>query len=46
MAPKIGRHFSNKLILKLKLSKNVFDKKGGPKLIFFEKDSDVFDIEN
>ena len=28
--PKIKRHFSNKSILKLKLSKNVFFKKRGP----------------
>jgi hypothetical protein len=33
--PKFRRQFSNKSILKLKLSKNVFNKKCGPKLIFF-----------
>ena len=32
---KIGRHFSNKAVLKLKLVKNAFYKKGAPKLIFF-----------
>ena len=51
MSPKIRRHFSNKVILKLNLSKNVFYKKCGPKLVFFngkrnEKDWDVFDVEN
>ena len=35
--PKIKHHFSNKIILKLKLSKNVFYKKCGPKLIFFNE---------
>ena len=44
---KIGRHFSNKAVLKLKLAKNAFYKKGAPKLIFFnekkiQKDSDDF----
>ena len=34
---KIRRHFSNKMILKLKLSKNIFYKKCGPKLIFLNK---------
>ena len=34
---KIGRHFSNKAVLKLKLAKNAFYKKGAPKLIFFNK---------
>ena len=40
---KIGRHFSNKAVLKLKLAKNAFYKKGAPKLIFFnEKKSERF----
>ena len=44
---KIGRHFSNKAVLILKLAKNAFYKKGLPKLIFFnekkiQKDSDDF----
>ena len=44
---KIGRQFSNKAVLKLKLAKNAFYKKGAPKLIFFnekknQKDSDDF----
>ena len=44
---KIGHHFSNKAVLKLKLAKNAFYKKGAPKLIFFnekknQKDSDDF----
>ena len=44
---KIGRHFSNKAVLKLKLAKTAFYKKGAPKLIFFnekkiEKDSNKF----
>ena len=44
---KIGRHFSNKAVLKLKSEKNAFYKKGAPKLIFFDefffrKDSDDF----
>ena len=34
---KIGRHFSNKAVLKLKLAKNAFYKKGAPKLIFFNE---------
>ena len=42
VSPKIRCHFSNKIILKLKLSKNLFYKKCGPKLIFFND----FDIEN
>ena len=32
---KIGRHFRIKAVLKLKLAKNAFYKKGVPKLIFF-----------
>ena len=32
---KIGRHFSNNVVLKLKSAKNAFYKKGVPKLIFF-----------
>ena len=48
---KIGRHFSNKAVLKLKLAKNAFYKKGAPKLIFFNeiffrKIRMIFDIEN
>ena len=47
---KIGRHFSNKAVLKLKLAKNAFYKKGAPKLIFFNeflfrKIWMIFDIE-
>ena len=34
---KIRRHFSNKAVLKLKLAKNAFYKKGAPKLIFFNE---------
>ena len=34
---KIGRHVSNKAVLKLKLAKNAFYKKGAPKLIFFNE---------
>ena len=37
VSPKIRRHFSNKTFFKLKLSKNVFYKNCGPKLIFNEK---------
>jgi hypothetical protein len=48
---KIGRHFSNKAVLKLKLANNAFYKKGAPKLIFFNKKKFrkirmIFDIEN
>ena len=48
---KIGRHFSNKVVLKLKSAKNAFYKKGVPKLIFFNeiffrKIRKIFDIEN
>ena len=44
---KIGRHFSYKAVLKLKLANNAFNKKGASKLIFFneiffQKDSDDF----
>ena len=44
---KIGRHFSDIVVLKLKAAKNAFYKKGLPKLIFqnetfFQKDSDDF----
>ena len=35
--PKIGHHISNKMISKLKLSKNVSQKTCGPKLIFFNE---------
>ena len=34
---KIGHHFSNKVIQKLILSKNVNNKKCAPKLVFFNK---------
>ena len=48
---KIGRHFSNKVILKLILSKNVNNKECAPKLVFFNekkmrKIRKIFDIEN
>ena len=48
---KIGRHFSNKVVLKLKSAKNDFYKKGALKLIFFNeiffrKIRMIFDIEN
>ena len=34
---KIGRHFSNKVGLKLKSAKNAFYKKGAPTLTFFNE---------
>ena len=34
---KIGLHFSKKAVIKLKLAKNAFHKKGAPKLIFFNE---------
>ena len=34
---KIRRHFSNKVVYKLKSAKNAFYKKGAPKLIFFNE---------
>ena len=34
---KIGRHFDNKVVLKLKSAKNAFYKKGALKLIFFNE---------
>ena len=48
---KIGRHFSNKAVLKLKLAKNAFYKKGAPKLTFYNekkirKIRMIFDVEN
>ena len=48
---KIRRHFSNKVVLKLKSAKNAFYKKGALKLIFFNefffrKIRMIFDIEN
>ena len=48
---KIGHHFSNKVVLKLKSEKDAFFKKGEPKLIlinenFFRKIRMIFDIEN
>ena len=44
---KIGCHFSNKVVKKLKSAKSAFFKKGAPKLKFFDeipfqKDSDDF----
>ena len=47
---KIGRHFSNKVVLKLKSAKNAFYKKCAPKLIcfneiFFRKIRMIFDME-
>ena len=48
---KIGHHFSNKVIQKLILSKNVNNKKSAPKLAFFNekklrKIQMIFDVEN
>ena len=46
---KIGHHFSNKVIQKLILSKNVNNKKCTPKLVFFNEKNKIwmlFDIEN
>ena len=48
---KIGRHFNNKVVLKLKSAKNALYKKHAPKLIFFNeiffsKIMMIFDIEN
>ena len=48
---KIGRHFSNEVVLKLKSQKMLLTKKGAPKLIFFNeiffrKIRMIFDIEN
>ena len=48
---KIGRHFNDKVVLKLKSAKNAFYKKGAPKLIFFNgiffrNIRMIFDIEN
>ena len=48
---KIGHHFSNKVVKKLKSAKNAFYKKGAPKLIFFNefffrKIRMIFEIEN
>ena len=43
---KIGHHFSNKVILKMMLSKNINNKKCAPKIVCFneknQKDSDDF----
>ena len=44
--PKIRRHFSNKIILKLNLSKNVFYKKCDPKLIFFSEKKNQEDLND
>jgi hypothetical protein len=39
--PKIGHDFSNKVVQKLKLSRNSFNKRCAPKLVFFiEKKSE------
>ena len=51
MSPKIRSHFRNKVVKFLKLSKNAFYKKCGPKLIFFNekkmrKTWMIFEIEN
>ena len=35
ISPKIGHDFSNKVVQKLKLSKNSFNKKCAHKLVFF-----------
>ena len=48
---KIGHDFSNKVVQKLTLEKNVFSKKWSSKLIFFNekkfrKIRIIFDIEN
>ena len=48
---KIGCHFSNKVVLKLKSAKNAFYKKGALKLIFlyelfFRKIRMIIDIKN
>ena len=48
---KVGRHFINKVVLRLKSAKNAFQKKGAPKLIFFyeiffRKIWMIFDVEN
>ena len=48
---KIGRHFSNKVVMKLKSAKHAFCKKGALELIFFNeiffrKIRMIFDIEN
>ena len=48
---KIGRHFSNKVVKKLKSAKNALYKKVAPKLIFFNefffrKIGMIFDIDN
>ena len=37
MLSKIGPDFSKKLVLKLKFSKNNFDKKCAPKILFFNE---------
>ena len=48
---KIGHHFSNNVIQKMILSKNVENKKFAPKLVFFnekilKKIPMIFDVEN
>ena len=48
---KLGLILESKVVQKLSLEKNVFNKKGSPKLIFldeffFEKNWLIFDIEN
>ena len=44
MSPKIGHHFSNKIVLKLKLSKIIIYKKCGPKLIFYNEKKNYKDL--
>ena len=47
ISSKIGRHFSNKVVLKLKSAKNAFYKKGAPSMkMFFRKIRIIFDTEN
>ena len=43
---KIGHHLSNKVVLKLKLAKNAFYKKGAPKLIFFNEKKKWKDLDD
>ena len=48
---KLGIILENKVVQKLSLEKNIFNKKWSPKLIFlnhffFEKIPSIFDIEN
>ena len=43
---KIGRHFSNKVALKLKSAKNASYKKAAPKLIFFNENVFQNDLDD